>query len=174
MQRLPPLHLVNIFQLIFHTAWIILYIAAIVFISTDSNYKQEEEEFLAEQCIVYLKFGVYIVLFTLVVLVKYIYVSRIYLTLASVYFMDSIVSICILLAYFTRYDGSQSSEKYRIEYVLFVSTTNGLVVLLDLVMLPMLRCFHRQDEYRKNIGLPPLSTIKRSRVSKVDDATLSK
>ena len=174
MRRLPPLHLVNIFQLVFHTAWTILYIAAIIFIYTDSNYKQEKEEFLAEQCIVYLKFGVYVVLFGLVVLVKYIYVSRIYLTLASIYFMDCIVSICILLAYFARYDDSQNLGKYRTEYVLFMSITNGLVVLLDFVMLPMLRCFHRQDEYRKNIGLPPLSTIKRSRVSKVDDATLSK
>ena len=174
MRRLPPLHLVNIILLGFHTTWTILYIAVIVFISADSSYKQEEANFLAEQCIVYAKFCVYIVLFSLVVLVKYIYVSRIYLTLASVYFMDFVVSICILLAYFARYDDEEKSGKYRTEYVLFVSITNGLVILLDLIMLPMLRCFHRQDEYRKNIGLPPLSTIKRRRVSEVDDATLSK
>lgn len=174
MRRLPQLHLVNIFQLIFHTTWTIIYIAVISLISTNISYKQEKEEFFTEQCITYLKFGVYVVLFTLIVLVKYVYVSRIYLMLASVYFIDCIISICILLAYFVRYDDSQISEKYRTEYVLFVSITNGLIVLSDIFMLPMLRCFHRQDEYRKNIGLPPLSTIKRRRVSKVDDATLSK
>ena len=176
MHRLPPLHTVNTILIGLHSTWVILYIAAIVLVSVDSKYKQEDADFLVEQCIAYVKFGVYIVLFSLIILVKYIYVSRIYLTLATVYLLDAVVSLCIILVYFGRFDNNsyQNNGKYRDEYVLFVAITNGLVILLDLVMLPVLRCFHRQDEYRKNIGLPPLSTIKRSRVYQVDDATLSK
>ena len=151
----PTFFMVNFLVLCVSTLWTLLYVAAILVLYLHDDY--DFKDFLVEDYmvyVIYVKFAVYLVLLGLVGSIKCTRLRHIYLTLAVVYLLDALIAGCFVMMYFLNFD--KLKTKYDLECILFVAISNGIIILLDLIVMPILRCFHRQEEYRKNIGLKPI------------------